>query len=177
MKRILVITFIVAALCCCAFAQTADDTPATKEDVQKYFEAMHIRTMMTQMMDAMAKPMHQMVHDSYVRDQDKLPADFEEQMNKMMDGMFKDLPWDQMLDAMIPAYQKYLTKGDLEALTAFYSTPAGQKLLRVTPAMTGDAMQAMMPLMQDYMKKMQDRIQDQTLAMMKQSEKKPDTKN
>src|SRR5271166_3488119 len=110
MKRLLLAAFLCLALGCCAFAQQTDDTPATKEDVQKYFEVMHLHDMMLQMIDAMAKPMHQMVHDQYLKDKDKLPDDFEEQMNKMMDGMFRDMPWDEMIQAMVPAYQKHLSK-------------------------------------------------------------------
>jgi uncharacterized protein len=171
-KRLLIVVTLTLAFTAGAFAQLADDTPATKEDVQRYFQVMRVHDMMNQMIDAMAKPMHQMVHDMYTKDQDKLPPDFEERMNKMMDGMFRDIPWDQMIDAMVPAYQKHLTKGDLDAVIAFYSTPAGQKLRKEMPAMTAESMQAMMPIMEDYMQKVQGRIQEQATAMLKESEKK-----
>jgi len=172
-KHILLAALVSVALCCCALAQASDDTPATKEDVHRYFEVVHTHDMLNQMIDAMAKPMHQMVHDMYTKDQDKLPPDFEEKMNGIMDGMFKDIPWDQIIDAMIPAYQKHLTKGDLDAMTAFYSTPSGQKILKEMPAMTADAMQAMMPFLQDYMQKVQGRVQEQALAMLQKAEQKP----
>lgn len=172
MKRFFLPALLCLAFCCSALAQQTDDTPATKEDVQRYFDVMHSHEMMQQMADAMAKPMHQMVHDQYVKDKDKLPADFEEQMNKIMDGMFRDMPWDEMLDSMKPAYQKHLSKGDIDAIIAFYSSPAGQKLLREMPAMMADGMQAMMPIMQKYIEKVQGRIQEQTMAMLKQAENK-----
>jgi len=170
-KRLLTAVTLCLVFTAGALAQLADDTPATKEDVQRYFEVMRVHDMMNQMIDAMAKPMHQMVHDMYTKDQDKLPPDFEERMNKVMDGMFKDMPWDQMISAMIPAYQKHLTKGDLDAIIAFYSTPSGQKLRREMPVMTAESMQAMMPIMEDYMQKVQGRIQEQAMAMVKKSEK------
>ena len=140
---------------------------------------MHLHDMMLQMIDAMAKPMHQMVHDQCVKDKDKLPDDFEAQMNKMMDDMLKDMPWDEMIQAMAPAYQKHMTKGDLDAIVAFYSSPTGQKLLREMPAITGESMQTMMPIMQRYMEKVQGRVQDETMAMLKKAEKAPapSTKN
>jgi uncharacterized protein len=169
-KRFFLPALLCLSFCCCAVAQQTDDTPATKEDVQRYFDAMHLHEMITQMFDAMAKPMHQLVHDQYVKDKDKLPSDFEEQMNKQMDGMFKDMPWDEMIQAMVPAYQKHLTKGDLDAIVAFYSSPTGQKLLREMPAMTAESMQTMMPILQKYMEKMQNRIQEQTEAMLKKAD-------
>lgn len=172
MKRLLLAVLLCLAFCCCTFAQQSDDTPATKEDVQRYFDAMHLHDMMLQMMDAMAKPMHQMLHDEYVKDKDKLPDDFEEQMNKQMDDMLKDMPWDEMIQAMVPAYQKHLTKGDLDAIIAFYSSPTGQKLLREMPALMTDSMQSMMPIMQKYVEKVQNRIQEQTEAMLKKADTK-----
>ncbi|MGA9352810.1 MAG: DUF2059 domain-containing protein [Terriglobales bacterium] len=172
MKRLFLPALLCLAFSCSAFAQQTDDTPATKEDVQRYFDAMHLHDMMLQMIDAMAKPMHQMVHDQYVKDKDKLPDDFEEQMNKQMDSMFKDMPWDEMIQAMVPAYEKHLTKGDIDAIVAFDSSPTGQKLLREMPALMTDSMQSMMPIMQKYVEKVQNRIQEQTEAMLKKADTK-----
>ena len=170
MKRIL----LAAALCLCTavigFAQqTASDAPASKEDVQKYLEVMHSREMMAQVLDAMSKPMHQMFHEQFLKDKDKLPPDFETHMNKMMDDTLKSFPWDEMLESMVPVYQKHFTKGDLGALTAFYSTPTGQKVLKELPAITAEAMQSMMPLMQKHLEAMQERMQQEVAQMIKDS--------
>ncbi len=43
---------------------------------------------------------------------------------------------------MVPVYEKHLTKGEVDALVAFYSDPKGQKILNEMPAMTSEAMQA-----------------------------------
>jgi hypothetical protein len=58
------------------------------------------------------------------------------------DNLFNDMPVDEMLDAMIPIYQKHLTKNDIGAILNFYSTPVGQKLLREQPAMMQEGMEA-----------------------------------
>ncbi|HET8924952.1 MAG TPA: DUF2059 domain-containing protein [Candidatus Acidoferrum sp.] len=170
MKRIL----LAAAFCLCTammgFAQQAAlDAPATKEDVQKYLEVMHSREMMSQVVDAMSKPMHQMIHEQYLKDKDKLPADFEARMNKMMDDSMKAFPWDEMLQSMVPVYQKHFTKGDISALTAFYGTPTGQKVLRELPAITAEAMQSMMPLLQKQMEAMNGRLQQEVAQMINDS--------
>lgn len=166
--------FGATILCLCtslaSFAQqTAADAPATKEDVQKYLEVMHSREMMLQMVDAMSKPMHQMLHEQYLKDKDKLPADFETRMNKMMDDTMKSFPWDEILESTVPVYQKHLTKGDVSALTAFYGTPTGQKILRELPAITAEAMQSMMPLMQKHVEAMTERMQQEVAQMLKNS--------
>jgi hypothetical protein len=173
MKRFLISAILFLTFCSSGLAQQTDQTPATKEDVQRYFEVMHSRDMMNKMLDAMLKPMHQMVHDQYLKDQDKLPADYEERTNKLMDDMLKNMPWDEMIQAEMPVFQKHLTKGDLESIIVFYSSPTGQKLLRELPAIMSEAMQSMMPIMRKYIDGMQDRVQQETAELLKQSQKKP----
>jgi hypothetical protein len=157
--------------------QTTSDTPATKEDVQKYLEVMHSREMMAQMVEAMSKPMHQMIHEQFLKDKDKLPPDFEARMNKTMDDTMKSFPWDEMLQSMVPVYQKHFTKGDISALTTFYGTPTGQKVLRELPAITAEAMQSMMPLLQKQMEGMNQRIQQEVAQMIKDSKSATDKKS
>ena len=169
--------FVLAVALCLsfgfgAFAQQTADTPATKEDIEKYFEVVHSRETVDKMMDAMLKPMHQMMHEEYLKDKDKLPDDFEQRMNKRMDDMMKNMPFDEMMQAMIPAYQKHFTKGDLDALLAFYSSPTGQKLQRELPTIMAESMQSMIPIMRKYVDKMQNELQQETAELMKQSAKK-----
>ncbi len=149
--------------------QTAADPPATKEDVQRYLDVMHSREMMAQMMEAMAKPRHQMIHEQYMKDKDKLPADFEARMNKMMDDAMKSMPWEEMLQSTVPVYQKYLTKGDIEVIVAYYSAPTGQKLLREMTAMMAEAMQAMMPILRKQIDGMNQRMQEEGAQLLKDS--------
>ena len=148
-------------------AQNASDTPATREDIQRYLEVMHSREMMAKMVDAMSAPMHKMLHEQYLKDKDKLPQDFEDRMTTITDDWMKSFPWDEMLDSMVPVYQKHFTKGDVNALIAFYSTPTGQKLLRDMPAIMQEAMENMMPLMQKQMNAMKARVQQEVAQMMK----------
>ena len=165
--------FLLFAAISTALAQTNDpNAPATREDIEHYLSVMHSHEMMTQMMDAMIKPMHQMVHEQFLKDKDKLPADFEEKTTKMMDDMLKSMPLDEMMQAMVPVYQKHLTKGDVDALIAFYSSPTGQKMLREMPAILAEAMQSSMPIMQKYMETVKQRVEDNVAEALKQSDKK-----
>jgi hypothetical protein len=177
MKRLLLAATILLCTSSIGFAQQDPaDSPATKEDIQKYLEVMHSREMMTKVIDAMTKPMHQMMHEQYEKDKDKLPADFETRMNKLMDDTMKSFPWDEMLDSMVPIYQKHFTKGDIDHLVAFYSTPTGQKVLRELPAITAESMQSIMPIMQRKIEAMTRDMQQQVAEMIKQSEAKPGQK-
>jgi len=164
--------FAFAVLACLLFAsisfaqQSAADGPASKEDIEKYLDAMHYPDLMKSTLDAMTKQMHQMTH-AQLEKQPNLPPDFEARMDKTMDDMIKDFPIDDLLQAMIPAFQKHLTKGEVDALTAFYSAPTGQKILKEMPSMTADAMQAASGIMQKMMAKMQDRLQNELAQAVK----------
>jgi uncharacterized protein len=169
--------FLVTAILCftftwtCLAQQSIADSPATKEDVERYLQTVHSREMINQMMDAMSKPMHQMVHDEYMKNRDKLSADFEAQTNKRMDSMLKDMPWDEMLQAMVPTYQKHLTKGDIDALVAFYSSSTGQKLLRELPSMMSESMQSTMPIMRKHMERVNQSLKEEIAEALKKSQK------
>jgi hypothetical protein len=174
MKKVCLILAISFILCVPAMAQqNPADAPATQADVEKYLETMHSREMMNQMIEAMAKPMQQVVHEQYLKHKDVLPLDYETKVNKMMQDMLAEMPWEEMIQAMVPAYQKHFTKGDLDALTAFYSSPTGQKVLHEMPGLMADSMQVMMPLMQQHIEKVTGRLREEETAMLKEAEKTP----
>lgn len=146
--------------------QSAVDAPASKEDVQRYLDAMHTRDLMKSMMDAMTKQMHKMTHDM-LQKQSNLPADFEARETKSIDEMLKNFPVDEMLDAMIPIYQKHLTKSDIDGLVAFYSSPTGQKIIKELPAITAESMQASSGIAQKMAARMMQRVQDDVAQLQK----------
>ena|ERR1700735_212559 len=162
----------LAMLACLLFAsiswaqQTDANAPASKADVERYLDAMHSRQMMKDMAEVMTVQVHKMVHEQILK-QPNLPPDAEERLNKLTAGIYKDMPLDQMLDAMIPVYQKHLTKGDTDALVAFYATPTGEKMLKEMPAIMSESMQAASGVMQEMMAKMTQRVDDEIAQMQK----------
>ena len=173
MKRFLLISTLWVAFPLVGIAQQSTaDSPASKEDIERYFQVMHLRDTMKQMMDVMNKQAHQMVHAQISKDAANLPPDFEARMNKMTDEELKNLPVEEMLQAMIPVYQKHWTKGDVDAIVAFYSTPTGQKVLRELPATMAEGMQAVAPIIQKRMNGMMERVQQEVAQMVKESKSK-----
>jgi uncharacterized protein len=172
MKRMLVLTCMVLFFSWTCIAQTsAADSPASKEDVEKVFQVMHSHDMMKKMMATMAQSIHQMTHQQYLKDKDNLPADYESKMTGRMDDMLANMPMDEMMQAMVPAYQKHFTKGDMDNLVAFYSSPTGEKLLREMPAIMAEAMQDMMPIMTKYTETVKQTLLKETDDMIAQSKK------
>jgi hypothetical protein len=177
MKRLLVIVGLAFVFSWTCIAQTnAADTPATKADVERYFQAVKSHDMMKKMMATMTQSMHQIMHEQYLKHKDSLPADYESKMNADMDSMFESMPMDEMMEAMVPAYQKHLTKGDIDNLVAFYSTPTGAKLLREMPSILAESMQDAMPIMMKYMDTVQQTLMKKTDAMIAEFKKQSDAK-
>lgn len=152
--------------------QNPSDAPASKEDITHLMDVMHSRDMMVTVMNLMSKQTSQMVHQQVSQQRD-LPADAEARIDKMVQDMFKNFPVDDLIDAMIPVYQKHFTKGDIDAVVAFYSTPAGQKFLKEMPAITQESMQASMGIAQKMVAKMQQQIQADIDQMRQENQQGP----
>jgi uncharacterized protein len=159
MRSVLIACLSLALVRPC-LAQTADTDPATKDDIILYLQTMHTHDLIHRVMEVQSKTMQQAVHDQLAK-QKELPADFEPRMNKMMDEMYKSLPWDDMMQAMIPAYQNHFTHGDIMAMNAFYSSPVGQKVLEELPAVMQEGMQQIMPLLSKWVDQWKGRMQQE----------------
>jgi len=123
----------------------------------------------------MAKSLRQITHEQYLKQKEELPADYKSKMTARMDEMFDNMPWDEITQAMVPAYQKHFTKGDIDNLVAFYSSPTGEKLLRELPSIMTESMQDMMPILLNYSDTVKQTLLKETDVMIAQSKKQRDT--
>jgi hypothetical protein len=173
MKRCLVLLALILATACTTLGQQAAvDTSASREDIRRLFDVMHIRDQMKQIMDQVLEQMKTLNHEQIKKHN---PDVTEEEIAKLdaMSGQFlKDLPIDEMLDDMVPVYQRHLTKADVDAMVGFYSSPTGQKILTEMPAMTAEGMQAMQP----RMRKMMDDVSEKMEKMAKEEAQKQKAK-
>lgn len=154
MKRYCAIFFLgllLSSFASLAQSTVAEQGPATREDVVKLFDVMKIHDQVRAVMDSVMKQQRTMMHDMILK---KYPDSSEEDMrgaDAFLADFMKDFPMDAMLDDMIPVYQKHLSQADVAAMTSFYASPTGQKLVREMPAMTAESMQAMAPRLQSIM--------------------------
>jgi hypothetical protein len=172
MKRPALVLLACLLFASISFAQQNDaNAPASKADVERFLDAMHTRDMTKSMMNAMTVQMHKMVHEQVLK-QPNLPADSEERLNKLTDSVYKEMPVDELIDVMIPVYQKHFTKGDMDALVAFYSSPTGEKMVKEMPAIMSESMQAASGILQEMMAKMTQRVNDEIAQMQKSDDGK-----
>jgi hypothetical protein len=172
MKRrflFLVVTLFATAVALAQQTPAPGDAPATKEEVQKLFEVMQIHQQMRQVMDAMMKQQSAMIHETLKKRYPQTSADRIARADKLIAETMKDMPMDAILDDMIPIYQKHFSKTDIEAMTTFYASPTGQKMMQEMPVLTTEAMQASYARMQKQMDAMMQRAEQ----IVKEDQEKP----
>ena len=139
-------------------ATPVSDPPATREDILRLFDVMHIREQMRNTMQLIMAQQKKLFRETI---RQRVPAITEEQLNQMeamTKDIVKDIPLDGILDDTIPIYQKHLSRADVDAMAGFYSSPTGQKILREQPEIAGESMRATAPRMQKAMGDIMDRI-------------------
>ncbi len=141
------------------FAQSPVDTAPTHDDVLSLFNLMHVRDQVAMVMETIAKQQRTIVHDNLKRQSPRISPQDLARLDQFTAGILKDMPVEGMLDDMVPVYQRHLSKSDVDALITFYSSPAGQKLVREMPAMTLESMQAASPRLQEFMDSVMERAQ------------------
>jgi hypothetical protein len=176
---------LVASMCLAmvvsvsAFSQQspAADAAPSKAEVRRFLELMQVRARMVQMVAGM-KEQGRRGAEAALRA--KISDPTPEQLaraTKIGDDVFQDFPIDEMVDAVVPIYQRHLTKSDLDAVIAFYSSPAGQKLLKESPAMMAEAMKAGGDIMLKRLPDMNQRIESRVGEMVNGEQSSRDQKS
>jgi len=167
------IVFLLALPTLSAF-QTATtlDSPPDKADVLKLMEIAGAKAYAIQSMEGVAQQARTKAEQAFKQ---KIPDATPMQLAKvdaLADSVFKSLPIDEVLDAMVPAYQKHLTKSDLEAILSFYSSPVGQKLIKEMPAIMKESVQAGGEVGHGRMGAMAERLNQQVLLLATDEQQK-----
>jgi len=154
-----------------AFAQVSADQPQatsvsatvipidqqpTKEQLAKLFEVMRLRKQMDSVMKMMPTMVQQQIKTQMQELTSKMPggkqispeqqAAIDKMMGKYMEKAFSIYPVDEMIDDLTVIYQNHVSSSDVDVFIAFYSSPAGQRLLDQQPAI----MQEYMPLVMKH---------------------------
>ena len=112
-----------------AFADTtaapAKIDPAKEKDIRALLELTGAAKLGAMIVDQMLDPMRKM--------QPNLPAEFWTDLKKEMRP-------EELIDLVVPIYDKQLTGPEIKDLIKFYQTPTGKKLVRVMPQLTQDSM-------------------------------------
>lgn len=163
-KSFLAAGLLAASLCSAQTSVSPASDAASKEDIKKLFDVMASRDQMAQMMQQLFTQMRTLSREQMKKKHPDITDGELARMDRESEDLIKNFPLDAMLSDMVPVYQKHFTKSEIDALTAFYSSPPGQKFLHEMPAVTAETMRAVYP-----------RIQAQVDAALKRADDKSDS--
>jgi uncharacterized protein len=167
MRKHIVLSALLVGLFTAAGAQTATSTApvaASKEDVQKLFNVMSNKDQIRRIMEQTLAQMKVLNREQIKKQQPDVSEQELSRMDRESDELIREFPIDEMMNDMIPVYQRHFNKSDIDGLIAFYSSPTGQKFLTEMPAVTAESMQAVYP-----------RIQSALDAALKRGQEKSDS--
>jgi hypothetical protein len=130
------------------------DTKATVADAEELMRVMKFDELMKSVMEAQKKAIGNTLQQASaqslarlglnVSDEDK--AAFLALQKEAVEDSLKVVVGPEMRNAMVKIYSETFTKQELDAVSAFYSTPAGQALNAKQPVVQEKMMGVMMPL-------------------------------
>jgi hypothetical protein len=148
MKRILAAVFLFSLFCSLAIAQQPVPDQPSREELVKMFEVLRVRQQTENVMNTVVTQMKQQLEQDIQKRYPNLTQESRAKLEASIKDAVNLYPVNEMLDDLIPVYQKHLAKSDVEAIIGFYSSTAGQHFLDKMPAMTQEAMQTMMTKLQ-----------------------------
>ena len=164
MGKTLVPFFLLIASLLPGFAQDQIDA-ATKQDVEDMMQIRGERDQIPLIYSAMTPQIASEFAARYQQQHPNAnPAEVQKATTEAIERfqlVVKAISPDELVEAMIPVYQKYFTHSDIKAINEFYGSPTGQKLVKNTIAMMMDTMQAVQPVVKKHMPEIQAQIQAQ----------------
>jgi uncharacterized protein len=156
-----------------------EDQRPTDAQLNRLFEAMRVNQQMAAARQAMPQLMKQQF-DQQVREMEKDHPEMASMTDQQRQAVSKIMqkymsqamtlytPEEAMAD-MRTIYQKHLSQADVEAATAFYSSPPGQHILDMVPAIMQEFIPSMMTKMMTKMRPLIVEMSKEIAAVMKPS--------
>lgn len=150
MKHLLATLSLAFALC----SGPALATPPSPAQVERLLQVMEAEAMTEQMVTTT------MEHVRTNLQQPTAQADLAKQEAFMREM----LAWDVLKPIYIRVYTQTLEAGEVEALTAFYSSPEGRSVMAKLPLLMQRSMQEIQPHLQNALQKMMGELESEKAA-------------
>jgi hypothetical protein len=116
MKKLLITTLLI--ICSYVSIAHAEISAEKRQEVEKMLRLTGMEKLLAQMKSQLLTGIQKQLPD--------VPQDFWDRFAKKMD-------MHELIEKIIPVYDKHYTLEDLKAVNAFYESPAGQKILSTMP--------------------------------------------
>ena len=161
MKRTLSIVIVLLLFGAFVVAQQPASDQPSREELLKMFEVLRVRQQTQTTMQTVVAQMKQQLESDIQKRYPNLSPEALQKLESSINDAIGLYPVDEMLSDLMPVYQKYLTRADVDAIIGFYSSPAGQHFLDKMPSMTQEAMRTMMTKLQVRSAAYADKVQKQ----------------
>ena len=141
-RFVLATGFLVLLSASFGFGQTTVDFGPTRDDVLKFMDVMQVRRTMNVMVEQMKLQAKRDIRRSMEAKRPHLTPQQQDRIDHTTDRIFANFPADELINTMVPVYQRHISREDLNALITFYSSPTGQRILSEMPTMMAEGMQA-----------------------------------
>ena len=151
----------------------ATDGAPSPNQVLKLLQLLRVRDELQLTLDAMKQ---QVKDEATQASTEKVPDPTPEQLKSVhfiVDEVFRDISMDDLIKDLVPVYQRHLTRSDVRALIAFYSSPPGQKILREQPAMIKESMRVAGASQQKRMEALLAKLDVRMQQLIAQEQNKP----
>lgn len=132
---------LALVLCCGAAAQSPpagalSPSAATSADKDQAAKRAEIRQLieLTGAANVSADALRQIISP--------LRSSFPQVPDEFWDTFIKEVRSEELIDLVIPIYDKYYTRAEIHDLTTFYQSPVGQKTIKVLPKLSAEAIDA-----------------------------------
>jgi hypothetical protein len=147
---------------------TQSEVAPSREQVMKFLEVTRAKSRVEQVFAGMAKQARMGAELGFKQ---KVPEQLA-RVDAISDSIFKEFSVDELIDAIVPIYQKHLSKSDLDGILAFYASPTGQKLLKEMPAILSESMEAGGEIGRKKMESINRRVEEQLQQMIVEEREK-----
>lgn len=145
-------------------ATVSPDQQPTREQLARLFEVMRLRQQLQGYLKMLPGMIQEQMRTQFKELAAKAPGGealkpeqqeaMEKVLNRYMEKAINIFTIDEMIEDMTGLYQRHLSRADVDAFIAFYSSPAGQHLLEQQPV-----------IMQEYMPMVMKRAQERTKTL------------
>jgi len=111
--------------------------PAKEADIRQLMEVAGTKALMAQMMGTMESSIKPMLSNAFP------PGEYREKLIDLFIAKFKSQSnLQQLLDLIVPIYDKYFSDKEIKDLIQYYRTPLGQKTIEVMPKLFAESQEA-----------------------------------
>jgi hypothetical protein len=134
MNRLPVLALLFTTMCGIGLAQGAapDRTPPSRAQVLQLMSAMGVQQAVDASLHETQEKLESAARASFLKNN----PDADAATLKKLDGVFESTPifsFEEISEALIPAYQRNLSASDVQAGIDFYSSDAGKRMLEKLP--------------------------------------------